>query len=247
MALSLKRLFNNFHPEPEQVADGIVNNHAKIVEVLGLLKQEDAKLKINFAGSKKDFSSHIIAVDKKNLCFTLDEIFPEDAHLLFSRSGNLIAQSKVQGATVSFQSSLIRASRSRQFTTYVCDIPDSISYIQRRNEYRVLVPSAHLVRAVAQHAPSRQILQGRVHDISLNGICLAFKSRHIIKPGEQLTHCKLPVGSDQVITFTLEVRHIESNSTDTIHVGGKFSDLTARSSELISRFVRELERIAIRG
>ena len=246
MAISIRQLLPNFHPEKEQVNDINFRNQPKIVEIFRFLKEENAVLKIKLPDTDKEFSSNIIDIDDKNLYFKLDEIFPEDGHNIFSRHGRLIAHAQVRGINVSFNTSLIQADKSGQFINYLCDIPDTISYIQRRIEYRVQIHATHLVQVTAQHQTTKQLLKGIVHDISLQGIGIMFKTHHIIKPGEQLIHCKLPLSNNNMVNFTLDVRHIQSKSPDTIHVGGNFKELDPRSSEIISKFVREMERMAIR-
>jgi len=246
MAISLKNIFPAFRQNPDPISDEDFRNHSKIIELFAAMSSERTLLKLKIPGAKHDFTSSVIDVDEKTFCFTMDEIFPEDGHLLFSRCGNAMVSGTLHGASISFNASLLGSNKSGQFTNYQCSIPDTISYIQRREEYRIKIPSTHLVRVTAQHAPTHQMLQGIVYDISMHGISTIFKINHSIKPGEQLIHCKLPIDDTDIVNFTLEVRHIESNAPQKILIGGLFSGLDTRAEEIISRFVCDMERLVIR-
>ena len=246
MGISLKQLFPQFNPESEQVSDADFRNQSKINSLFQLLFDENTVLKISLQSSKKTFTSCITDVDIKNSLFTLDEIHPAEGNKLLLSTGNFIAHAIIKGVNVSFHTSLIKLDRGKQFNFYKCDIPNSISYIQRRQEYRVKIAEPQSIQVTAQHEKSLQLLQGRIRDVSMQGMCVDFSTNQVIKPGDYLTNCKLDLPKGESIGFTLEVRHIESTKTSLLRVGGKFKELNARSEEIICRFVREMERAAIR-
>lgn len=246
MGISLKQLFPQFNPESEQISDADFRNQSKINSLFQLLLDESAVLKINLQGSKKTFSSCITAIDIKTSLFTLDELHPADGNKLLLSTGNFIAHAIIKGVNVSFHTSLIKLDRDKQFNSYRCDIPNSISYIQRRNEYRVRISEPQLIQVTAQHDKSSQLIQGRIHDISMQGMGVDFSTTQVIKPGDYLTNCKLVLPKGESIGFTLEARHIQSTKSGSLRVGGKFKELNTRSEEIICRFVREMERASIK-
>jgi len=246
MALSFKNIFPTFRQSPEPISEDDFRDHSKIIEIFSGMAYERTLLKLIIPGSKNEYSSSIIAVDPKAFCFTLDDIFPEEGHVLFSRSGYATVSGKLHGASIEFKASLIGSNKNGQFINYTCSIPDTISYNQKRCEYRIKIPSSHLVRVTTQHAPSRQILQGIIHNISMHGIGIIFKLNHSIKPGEQLIHCKLPIDDTEVVNFNLDVRHIQSDAPQKILVGGEFSNLDTRAEQALNRFVCDMERLAMR-
>ena len=248
MAISLKQLFPQFNPETEQISDPDFRNQSKINNLFQLLLDENSAIKIRFQGNGKTFSSCITDVDIKNGLFALDELHPVDGHKMLLSTGNFIANAIIKGVNVSFHTSLIKTDRKGQFNSYNCDIPNSISYIQRRREYRVKVYPPQSIMVTAQYKSSAQMLQGHVHDVSLQGIAVDFSGDHDtnIKPGDQLTNCKVNLPKKEMIGVTLEVRHIESTTSGKIRVGGLFKDLNTRSEEIICRFVRQMERAAIK-
>lgn len=247
MAFSLKQLIPFLNLETEQVSDGDFQHNQEINHVFQLLKETRTALKITLPDSNKAFSSSILAVDLANGQFTLDEIFPVDGHKLFESIGILIAHAELRGARITFEARLVSLDNSRPIASYNCQIPESISYAQRRGEYRVSVPPTHMLEVTAEHRKTRQLLQGNLTDLSTQGIGVNFNTSHTIKPGDQLTNCHLLLPTNESVKFAIEVRHIESTALDTIRVGGTLLELDNRSGELISRLVRQLERAKIKS
>lgn len=248
MGISLKQLFPQFNPEIEQISEPDFRNQSKINNLFQLLCEENTALKLRFQGNKKNYSSCILDVDAKNGLFTIDELHPVEGHKLMLSNGVYIAHAIIKGVSISFHTSLIKTERKGQFSRYICDIPNSISYIQRRCEYRVKVFPPQSISVTAQYKTSAQLLQGYISDVSLKGLAIDFSENHNarIKPGDQLTNCKLNLPKNEIIGITLEVRHIESTITGKVRVGGLFKGLNTRSEEIICRFVREMERTAIK-
>jgi len=245
MGISIKQLFPQFNPETDQVSDADFRNQPKINSLFQLLLDENTPLKIKLQGDKTNFSSCITAVDVKQSLITIDELHPTNGHKLLVKTGVFIANAIIKGVNVSFHTSLIKLDKNGQFNSYICDLPGSISYVQRRQEYRVRICEPTLIHMTAQHTSS-QLLQGNVHDISMQGIAVDFSASHVIKPGDQLTNCKLIIPKKESIDFTLDVCHIQSTNTGKLRIGGRFKDIDARSSEIICRFVREMERASIK-
>ncbi|MGD8560376.1 MAG: flagellar brake protein [Gammaproteobacteria bacterium] len=247
MAFSLKQIFPFFNPGSEQISEVDFRNSVKIQELFNIMQQERTIISIRFPETEKDYTSCIVQLDDDGTRFTLDEILPEEGNKIFREKRSIIASSSVHGAQISFSSQLISDKPSQQFHSYWCSIPDSISFVQRRGDYRLLVPNVHRYEVTAEHEPSHQLLKGYVVDISALGIGIAFKASHIVKPGDRLIHCQMAMSDTQKIKFTVGVCHIESTSPDTIVVGGSIMDINSESRDLLNRLTRQLERNATRN
>ncbi|MCI0505949.1 MAG: flagellar brake protein [Gammaproteobacteria bacterium] len=247
MAFSLKQLIPFLNPATDLVSDANLRNTQKINELFQLLKESRTVLNISLPGTNKSFTSNILAVDTESRKFVLDEIFPEDGHTLFENIGKLAVHAEIRGARISFEACRLSSEYSRRISSYSCQIPESISYSQRRAEHRVLIHPAHLIQFSAKHQNTNQILQGHLYDISMQGIGIVFKATHIIKPGDQLQRCQLTLSTKETVSFTLDVRHIESTIPGCIKVGGSFRELDSRSRDIVGRFVRQMERTIIKS
>ena len=247
MAFSIKQFIPFINPDSDQISDENFSHTQKIVALFQLLNQERTVLNINLPEGHQAYTSSVLAVNESKMEFTLDEIFPHEGHKRLQQYGRFIANAQVRGAKLSFETYLIGSEKTKQFSSYICHLPETISYVQRRSEFRIPINAPHYVQVSAVHEPSHQVLRGHAHDVSMNGICVVFKTPHIIKPGEQLIRCQLQLSTKESINFTLDVRHIESTSPGSIRVGGCFKDLSARSREIISRFVRQMERTALKS
>ncbi|WP_455201701.1 flagellar brake protein [Kaarinaea lacus] len=247
MAFSLKQFIPFLNPDTDQIADENFSHTQKIIELFHILKQERTVLKISLPESKQTYTSSVLAVDESKMEFTLDEILPQDGHKLLQQYGRLIAHTQVRGSKLSFETYLIGSEKSKQFSSYICHLPETVSYTQRRSEFRIPINAPHFVQVTAEHEPLKKILRGHAYDVSMNGICIVFKTPHVIKPGDQLIRCQMQLSTRENINFTVDVRHIESTSPGSIRVGGCFKDLSSGSQEIISRFVRQMERVALRN
>ena len=247
VAFSLKQFIPFFNPDSDQISDINFSNTQKIGELFQVLKQERSVLKITLPESKQVYTSNVLAIDEKGKQFTIDEILPQDGQKLLQQYGRFIAHTQVRGAKLSFDTYLIGSEKSKQFSSYICHLPETVSYIQRRSEFRIPINAPHFVQVTATHEQSNQELRGHAYDVSINGICIVFKTPHVIKPGDQLILCQLELSTKETINFTLDVRHIESTSPGSIRVGGSFKELSAHSREIISRFVRQMERAALKN
>jgi len=247
MAFSLKQFIPFLGLEKENVSNTKIQHSQKIGEIFQLLKESRTVLKVTLSNSRKSFSSSILDVDIGKGLFTLDEIYPRDGHKLFEKIGKMIATTELRGTRFSFETSRIASDNSKQISSYQCRIPELISYIQRREEYRVPVQSTQIIEITVEHRETSQLIQGRVCDISTQGIGIIFNSSHTIKPGDQLKRCQLAVSRNESVNFTLDVRHIESTMPGSIRVGGEYLDLTTRSREIIGRLVRQIERTGIKN
>lgn len=247
MAFSLKQIFPFFGPGSEQSSDVDFRNSGKIIELFKLMREERIIIKIRFSDGDKYYTSSIVKLDEDGSRFALDEILPDKGNALLRKKREVIATAIIRDAQISFSAQLISTQNANQFRTHWCSVPDSISYTQRRSDYRVPISSVNLYTVTAEHEPSHQLLRGHVHDISTEGAAITFKSSHIIKPGDRLIRCQLSVANNEKIKFTLGVCHIESTTPDSIIVGGAIMELDNRSRQSLSRFVRQMERAAIKS
>lgn len=247
MAFSLKQILPFFNPGAEQISDVDFRNSTKINELFDIMLQERAILKIKLPDSTREYSSRVILLDKDNIRFALDEIFPEDGNEIFRKTREIIVNTSIHGAQITFNVQLISSRNVQQFHTHWCAIPDSIAYIQRRADYRVAVNGVRSYQVTAEHEPTHQLMHGNVFDVSTHGMGITFKTHHIIRPGERLAPCHLSLSNSEQVTFILDVCHIESTTPGLIMVGGSFVDLMTPSRELMRRFVRQVERAAAKA
>jgi c-di-GMP-binding flagellar brake protein YcgR len=247
MAFSLKQIFPFFGPGSEQPSEADFRNSGKIIELFKLMREERVIVTIRFPDTNRDYSSCIVKLDEDGSQFALDEILPDKGNALLHKKREVIASAMIRDAQISFKAQLISTRNANQFRTHWCSVPDSINYAQRRSDYRVPISSVNLYAVTAEHEPSHRLLRGHVHDISTEGVGITFKSSHVIKPGDRLIRCQLSIANNEKIKFTLGVCHIESTTPGSIIVGGSFMELDNRSRQSLSRFVRQMERAAIKS
>jgi flagellar brake protein len=133
---------------------------------------------------------------------------------------------------------------------YRTPLPNALYRVQRRNYYRVAVPTATNGRIKALVEDHRQIINGMISDISFCGVGFTVPSdvRTLFKPQSVITDVFIELGDLCSLTADLEVRHVDySNKTKSTSIGSKFCNLDASKSQKIAFTVQELQRIELRN
>ena len=246
MSFSFLNIFSHKSAASSRASKDTLTNPAKIGGLLQHLLDDRNLLSIKLPNVEHTFTSAILEVEKTHKTFTLDEISPDEGHQLFLSKKTLQVSGQSRGALFSFTVPLKRQDSSRGIAFYEFDFPATVSYLQRRASYRARLRDEQHISVTTLHNESSTSISGYVTDISNHGISILFNTERHIKRGDRLTLCKLRLPDGQQIIFDLDVRHAQSLPNERLRVGGRFLDLNRRSSQIVSKFVRKLERAALR-
>ncbi len=219
--------------------------------ILGLLKRiqnQRAMLTITLPGSDKNYNSAVLEINEEQAYLVIDELSPESGHPLLLDIKELRARTRVEGARISFSTTLIDAGRESGIAYYNLTLPTEIDYLQQRASYRVKTKVAQPIPVTLIHAEG-QTIKGELQDLSVGGLSIRIAHKQLpaaLKTTDTLP-CRFRLAQDEEITCTLEIRSIRSKDNNTpVRLGCRFVNLAAQQQKMIQRYVIALEREQIK-
>lgn len=244
MSFSFFNLFS--HKPSAKGSRNALHNPARIGNLLQHLLDDRSLLTIRIPGNDNAFISAVLAIDKANKTFSLDEISPTEGHTLFLKKKQLQVNGQSRGALFSFTLALQKQGQSRGIAFYEFAYPETVQYMQRRAYYRARLKADQRITVTTLHRESGTSISGYVIDISSHGISIMFNTERSISRGDKQTMCKLRLPDGQKIMFDLLVRHAQHLPNERILIGGNFENMNSRNAQLVTKFVRKLERASLR-
>lgn len=125
-------------------------------------------------------------------------------------------------------------------------MPDSILRFQRRNYYRVPLPTMRNITCqIPRPDAPGQLLEVRILDLSVGGIAMMLLPSDLrLEHGMLLQNCKIEIPEFGTVTAALEIRHLrpEENQADTQRVGCQFVGIPAPMMSLLQRYINQVDR-----
>ena len=196
------------------------------------------------------------------LLTSLREISPDGKTMIFDGGANpevnrkLLQADKINGVSskekvkIQFILNGVKAVKHQGQDAFLCDVPDSLFRLQRREYYRLPVPLANPVKAnigMMQNDGSVRTTQAVVFDISGGGVCL------VVAPGDdtlkvdaEFFGASINLPNTGLITFDFRVRNIYDITTSSGKIlrraGCEFIKLSGPMMKLIQRYIIQVER-----
>lgn len=219
--------------------------------ILGLLKRiqnQRAMLTITLPGTDKNYNSAVLEINEEQAYLVIDELSPESGHPLLLDIKELRARTRVEGARISFSTTLIDAGRESGIAYYNLALPTEIDYLQQRASYRVKTAIVQPIPITLFHVEG-QTIKGELQDLSVGG--LAIRVAHKQLPAALNTTDTLPcsfrLAQNEEVTCTLEIRSIRNKDNNTpVRLGCRFINLPAPQQKIIQRYIIALEREQIK-
>ena len=245
----MARLFKQFFPPLSESSateeETVITRGEKIYSLVKQLTDGHIVVKLSFTGLEDSFKSTIRKIDPSRKFLIMERILSARGHEQLMLAKAVIIKAQFNGAVIRFQSQIKRYFYSHDDEHYELVMPEKIYYSQRRNNFRVKINTTDLVPFSARHKKSPNPIKAVVRDIGMSGIGLVAEEGIHIQPGDQLSCCSMQLSNTEKLNFTLEVRFVLASPSGSVRIGGRFKDLNQRSSMLINRFVRKMERISL--
>ena len=240
-------MFGIFSGKGKKGGDRSLADTVRIIKILQQLVAERNMLTIKLAGVEKTFTSTALSIDPSAKTLRLDELTPEEGHALLLKKKSLKLSCQMQGADLAFNAKLLQTGKSGGIAWYDIGFPPKLDYEQRRKHFRAKVKESRRIVVTAHHEPSASSIKGTVNDISNHGICITFDTSVKIERGDRLKNCKLDSPDTKFPRVDLDVRHTRSRPGSKQITGCSFYKADASTLRTIEKFVRKLERDALRN
>ena len=220
----------------------------RIRKFLQGLHDQRSLLTIRIGSSDEKFTSAIIGLDANTNRLRLDELKPETGHQRLIDIGACRALGFLNGISVQFTAAIVESGQEEGTRYYVAAIPNTLNYLQRRDNVRVNVSAANPVNATVT-ADNGSTIQGELKDISLGGLGLRFqKELPESFQADGHVHICFPWPPNPRETFTCDaqirlVKH-RNGPLQPAFIGCEFLSLSKPEQRRIERLVMTLQRLA---
>lgn len=235
-------------------AEHIINRPAEVASVLSSLQRQHSPVTISFKGVEQKYLSLVLAVDRKEQVFYLDELNQASGHKRILANETFSVRGTDQGITVFFSKcQVIKVLDEKDGAVYRVPFPAELIHNQKRDAFRAAVMLGNNLPVTLLSFTRKEPLQplaARLMDMSSTGCKLEFDS--LIEPHfkdlevfEQMT-INLKAFEKKLIV-KVEARHaVYDEHKQRTTCGFRFVDTQPSMQAEIDRFVIFLQREARR-
>ncbi len=196
-----------------------------------------SRIEIFCKGEKDEvfkLTCHSYGPANKMTCF-----FVKSDQFVPTSSSSLVCQFSLGGEKYFFKSTL-----DAQGENYILDTSGELFHLQRRQSYRIRIPTSTKSIADVTHLDTNKILKGIPFDLSTGGSKLAFNQPSIAWKANDKVKLTFKVGTREPLLLTGVVRHIQSETTPKIcvYVGIQFENITTAVEKALFSITMELYR-----
>jgi len=248
MALEVK----NEAEDDEQGIIGVrsLTNKQQIFSILSSVQKSRTPLTIKFENSEKYYTSIILKTELDKNHLIIDEIAPEDGHVLALQNQPFSIRGSHGGVSLFFRPNVISGSSSENgIAFYSIALPEEMVYQQRRGSFRAQVPRQLSTQATLSSDRQPQPLSGRLFDISITGCRINFEgevNQDLVR-GDIFERAEIILPDGDKLSYALKLKHAfygrENNETS---CGFEFLEIDKIGQRLVDRFVYFLQREARR-
>lgn len=223
----------------ENMEHYMLHGRGEIMQKLRQLGKKNSLISLHF-GERSMLSTVVDVLADKNL-LVLDYGGDEKLNQKLLEHDRAIVKTDYDGITAQFSIKGIRKARLQGKSSFACELPESVLWVQRREFYRVKIPLSETVTCELIHGDNNRT-EYPVLDISTGGLALFDKDNELeLEPGNIFHNCKLTLGEHDAAFINLEVRnHMPVNSFESAEgtrCGCAFLNLTGDFETAVQKFI----------
>ncbi len=219
----------------------------QIANLLRRIRDHKVLLSVRVPGHDGVFNSLLLDVSPERNLVLLDELSPQEGHALACEVRQLKIRCQCQGVELSFACKINIGQSQRGISFYHAPLPSSLTYLQRRNDFRVHVGVS---LAVPLHLPiegMHQVVDGDVTDLSMGGLGANISDGIKLNRGQIIDNCQLDLPKGESLQTEIEIRFVRQNSHNhTQHIGASFHHIQPQHEHVLRKLVTQLEREMLR-
>ncbi len=159
-------------PAAQDANSHVVTNPERITAVLHELRQQLVLVGVRIGTDGPLYNSLLVRLDPEQQLLYLDEINLFDAREQIVLGTEIHVYASLRGIAIHFQMTVERLISEENKQLYIGAYPKQIDYLQRRDVFRVSLPSHERRSVVLQHEYSTEDFTARLIDISVKGFCV---------------------------------------------------------------------------
>lgn len=222
--------------------DTLITDSQRIIHILYKVVREHRQLEARITGISDVFNTTILGLNPKTKIIAVDGIRNSAGHNALLRTKILNLSGRNDGVDLECDLHLISVKEHSNSNYYQMAIPNSLVYVQRRNDHRVQLVGESQFRGYLEHK-KKKLVTGYAADISLNGIGVMLKLEDDIMQGDKITSCALKLPDEKPLYFDLIVCFVQKiHRNNSVRIGGQFLKLEKKENIRVAKIVRTLER-----
>jgi c-di-GMP-binding flagellar brake protein YcgR len=246
----------------ETESNYLIANPKLVLDKLNSLIKNRCIVSAFFGDPEISFMTSIISIEPKKKIIELDCAQDEKLNTQLLNSAKVQFRTEIDGIKVSFAGKNIKQTKSNGEKVFTMPLPESVFWMQRRQYYRVKIPSAHthcyceVLLQIETDVDGEIIMMPHIsrfklEDLSITGLAYhnttpAFAN--LMRPSMQYTNSilRLHDDNDTEIRFSFEiinVNKIRSSGGGIIaqRVGCKFTELPIGFEDILQRYIQDIE------
>lgn len=227
-----------------------LNNRDQIFSILASVQKARTAITIKFEERERYYTSLILQTNLEEGYMLIDEIAPEDGHVLAMQGESFSIRGSHNGVNLFFRPNRIAGSGEQSdIAFYKVPLPKEMIYQQRRAAFRALVGRALNVQVTLTSTARRETIKGRLYDVSISGCRVNFEGE--IAPefirGDYFENCQITLMDGFVVATPVTLKHAAYvRDWKETTCGFQFEALDKIATKALDRFVYFLQREAKR-
>ena len=213
--------------------------------LLQVLIEQRALVTAHVAGSDHAFPTSVLELGEGADWLLLDGGPNEAVNRIAERAPQLRCVGQIDGVQVRFHVTRHQRVVAEGYPAFRAPFPASFHYLQRRELYRLQVPSGNAPVCVMPLPAGSHDL--RVLDISGGGVALAVPPGLAgLEPQQRVAGCELRLPGVDPLAIALTVRSVApqllANGVQVLRVGLSFDALSTQAEAAVQRYIFTIER-----
>jgi c-di-GMP-binding flagellar brake protein YcgR len=236
--------------DPDAFPAYLIHDRREIAKLMHTLATRNVLLAAHVAGHAQSFMTVVLAVGDDGDSVLLDASPDDTINASAMTAGQLVCTTRLDGIRVQFSVSTPVRVAHEGYAALRSALPDRVLRLQRREFYRLTVPSSDPVTCTISAADADGTVRSialRVLDISNGGIAVVVPPEGIrFEPGMEFPDCTLAIPDGGTATVRLRVRNVFAtgggNQHKKLRAGCEFIAMPTRFAAQIQRYIFKVER-----
>lgn len=229
-----------------------VSQPQAILQLLRKMRDQRSMLEAPLPGPGTGLLSVLLDIDTRHDRLLLDASPHAHVERRVLEADSLDFATRVDKVNVRFSTGPFQKVQFEGMPAYSAPLPERMAYIQRREYFRIEVPTGHaaycqVVAPADAENPPREF-RTPIHDISGGGVSLLVPigAEALLTPGERFAACKLLLPECPPALVSLRVRRSfrvnRRNGPSLVCAGCEFIDLLPNAQTTVQRYLMRLDR-----
>lgn len=242
IALTIEKFYNEGEEEKF-----LIRSNKEIQLTLHAIAQKRSRAVLYFNKGQQFIVSVLLAVDHEGMWLDVGPDTEGNEQIL--RSNDIILVSMHNHAKVQLNSPQVYMASYAGNPAFYIQLPRQMLRLQRRDYFRLPVPSSAALKCVIPVAPEKadKSHEVTIMDISVGGVALICKEHSItLEDGQIYPDCRISLPGIGTLIATVQVRNLfevtSKNGVVTKHAGCEFIHLNGQMSMLLQRYIAQMQR-----